>query len=159
MKLTQYCKSTTLLLFRHPVVSNSATPWTAARQASLSLIISQRLPKFMFIASVMLSSHLILWCPFLLLPSIFPSIRDFSNESSVCIRWPKYWRSSFSMSPSSEYSGLISIKIDLIGLISLLSRGLSGVFSSTTVRRYQFFGVLPSLWSSSHNQTWPLGRP
>ena len=81
-------------------------------KASLPLTFSWSLPKFMFIASVMPSSHLILWCPFLLLPSNFPSIRDFSNESSVCIRWPKSWSFSFSISPSSEYSGLISLKTD-----------------------------------------------
>ena len=83
---------------------DSSTP------ASLSLTISQSLPKFMFIASVMLSSHIILWCPLILLLSIFPSIRDFSNESSVCIRWPEYY--SFSFSPSSEYSELVSFNID-----------------------------------------------
>ena len=88
-----------------------ATPWTIALQASLSLTISYSLPKFMCIASVMPSSHLILWHPLLLLPSLFPSIRDFSNESDFCIRWPKYWSFSFSISPSNEYSGLISLKI------------------------------------------------
>ena len=87
-----------------------ATPWTAAHQASLSLTISQSLSKFMFIASVMPSSLLILVHILLLLPSIFPSIRDFSNESSVCIRWPKYWSFSFSISLSNEYSELISLK-------------------------------------------------
>ena len=133
------------------------TPWTAACQASLSLTIFWSLPELMFIASVMLFSHLILWRPLLLLPSIFPSIRDYSNESSVRIRWPKYWSFSFTISPSSEYSELISLKID--GLISLLAKGLSGVFSSTTVRRYQFFGILPSLQSSSHNRSWALVRP
>ena len=95
------------------------TPWTAELQASLSLTISQSLPKFMSIASVMQSSHLILWCPLLLLPSIFPSIRDFSNEPSVHIRWPKYWSFSFSVSPSSEYSRLISLKIDWFDLLAL----------------------------------------
>ena len=77
-----------------------ATTWTAAHQASLSLTISQSLPKFMFIALVMLSNHLILWYPLFLLPLIFPSTRDFSNESSVCIKWPKYWSFSFDISPS-----------------------------------------------------------
>ena len=99
----------------------------------------------MSIALVMPSNHLILWCPPLLLPSILPSIRDFCNELSVCIRWPKYWSFHISINPSSEYSGLISLKI---GLISLLSKEFSGVFSSTTVQRHQFFGILPSLWFS-----------
>ena len=89
-----------------------ATPWTEARQASLSLTISWSLPKLKSIALVMPSSHLILWCPLLLLPSIFPSIRDFSSESAVGIRWPKYWSLNFSISPSNKYSGLISLKID-----------------------------------------------
>ena len=84
------------------------TPWTAARQASLSLTISQSLPKFMSIKSVMLSNHLIL-CHLLLLPSVFPSIRVFSSESALCVRWLKC---GFSISPSNEYSGLISIRID-----------------------------------------------
>ena len=118
----------------------------------LSLNISWSLPKFISIASVMPSSHLILCHPFLL-PSVFHIIRDFSNELAVYIRWPKYW--NFSISPSSEYSG----SLKLTGLISLPSKGFSGVFSSTTVQRHQFFGTLPSLWSSSHNHTWPLGRP
>ena len=95
------------------------TLWAAARQASLSLTISQSLPKFMLIALVMPSSHLILWCPLLLLPSIFPSIRDFFNELSVHIRWPKYWSFSFSISPSSEYSGLISLKTEWFDLLAL----------------------------------------
>ena len=94
------------------------TPWTTARQASLSLTISWSLPKFMFIASVMSSNHLIFWCP-LLLPSIFPSIRDFSNESAVCIWWPKYCSFSFSISPSKEYSELIFLKIDWFDLLAV----------------------------------------
>ena len=87
-------------------------PWTAACQASLPFIISWRLLKFMSIASVMPSSHLILWCPLFLLPSIFPSIMDFSNESIIHIRLSKYWSFSFNISPLNEYSGLISLKID-----------------------------------------------
>ena len=106
------------LLFSHPVMSDSVTPWTAARQASLSLPISWSLARFMFIASVMLSSCIILWCPLLLLPTIFPSIRDFSNELSVHIRWPKYWSFSFNISPSSEYSVLTSLKIDWFDLLA-----------------------------------------
>ena len=85
------------------------TPWTAARQASLSIANSRSLLKLMSIKSVMPSNHLILCCPLLLLPSIFPSFRVFSNESVLHIRWPKYWSFSFSISPSSEYSGLISV--------------------------------------------------
>ena len=87
-----------------------ATPWTAAGQASQSLTISQGLPKFMFIESVIPSNHLILCCPLFLLPSIFPRIRVFSNELAVHIRWPKYW--SFHISPSNEYSRMISCRID-----------------------------------------------
>ena len=87
-------------------------------QASPPLTISQSLPKFMSTASVMPSSHLILWCPLLLLPSIFPSIKDFS-ESAVCIRWPKYWSFSFSINPSNQYSGLISLKIDWFDLLAV----------------------------------------
>ena len=87
-------------------------PWTAVCQASLSLTISRSLPKFLSIASVMSSSHLILCHPLLLLPSIFPSIRVFSNELALHIRWPKYWSFSFSISPSSEYSGLICFRMD-----------------------------------------------
>ena len=100
-------------------MSHSATPWTAAHQASLSLTIFLNLPKFMSTASVMPSSRLILWHPLRLLPSIFPSIRDFSNESTVCIRWPNYWSFSFSISPSNEYSVLISLKIDWFDLLAV----------------------------------------
>ena len=89
-----------------------AAPWTAACQASLFITNSQGLLKLMSIESVMPSNHLILCCPLLLLPSIFPSIRVFSNESALCIRWPKYWSFNFSISPSNEYSGLISFRID-----------------------------------------------
>ena len=95
------------------------TPWTAARQASLSLTTSQSLPKFMSVASVMPSSYFILWCPLLLLPSIFPSIRDFSNELAAPIRWPKYWSFGFSIRPSNEYSGLISLKSDWFDILAV----------------------------------------
>ena len=94
-------------------------PWTAACQASLSFTISRSLSKFMSIVSVMPSRHLIHWRPLLLLSSIFPSIRDFSNESAVQIRWPKYWSFSFSISPSNRYLGLISLKIDWFDLLSV----------------------------------------
>ena len=92
-------------------VQHFANPWTAARQASLFIIISQSLLKLMSIKLVVPSNHLILCCPLLLLPSLFPSIRVFSNELVLCIRWPKYCSFSFSISPSNEYSGLISFKI------------------------------------------------
>ena len=95
------------------------TPWTAARQASLSFTSSQSLLKLMSIESVMPSNHFILCHPFLLLLSIFPSIRVFSNESVLHIRWPKYWSFSFSISPSNEYSGLISFRIDWFDLLAV----------------------------------------
>ena len=97
-----------------------ATPWTAGCQASLSLTNSQSLLKLMSIESVMPSNHLILCHPLLLLPLIFPSIRVFSNESVLCIRWPKYWSFSFKISPSNEYLGLISFRIDWFDLLILL---------------------------------------
>ena len=104
------------------------TPWTAARQASLSINNSPSPPKPMSTESVMPSNHLILCRPLLLSPSIFPNIRVFSNELVLRIRWPKYWSFSFSISPSNEYSGLISFRMDW--LISFQSKGLSRVFSS-----------------------------
>ena len=107
-----------LLLLSHPVVSNSLRP-DGLQHATLSLTISWSLPKFMSIALVMPPSHLILWCPLLPLPSIFPSILDFSSEPAVCIRWPKYWSFSFSISPSNEYSGLIPLKIDWFDLLAV----------------------------------------
>ena len=96
-----------------------ATPWTAARQASLSITNSQSLLKPMSIKRVMPSNHLIFCCPLLLLPSIFPSIRVFSKESVPHIKWPKYWSFSFSISPSSEYAGLISFRTDWFGLLAV----------------------------------------
>ena len=107
--------------------------------------------------SVMPSNNLILCHP-LLLPSIFPSIRVFSNESALCIRWPNYWSFSFSNSPPNEQS-FLWFPLGLTGLISLQSKGLSRVFSSTTVWKYDIFGAQPSLWSSSHICTWLLEKP
>ena len=95
-----------------------ATSWTAARQASLAIINSRSLLKLMSIELVMPSNHLILCRPLFLLPSVFPSIRVFSNESALCIRWPKYWNFNFSISPSHEYSGLISFRIDWFDLLA-----------------------------------------
>ena len=97
----------------------TATPWTAACQASLSIANSQSLLKLMSIESMMPSSHLILCHPLFLLPSIFPCIRVFSNESVLCIRWPKYWSFSYSICPSNEYSGLISFRIDWFDLLDV----------------------------------------
>ena len=102
-----------------------ATPWTAACQASLSITKSWSPPKRMSIESVMPSNHLILYHPLLLLPSIFPSIRVFSNESALRIRWPKYWSFSFNISPSNEHPGLISFRMDWLD--SLQSKGLSSL--------------------------------
>jgi len=99
-------------------MSDFATPWTTARQASLSITISQSLFKLTSIESVMPSNHLVLCCLLLLLPSVFPSIRVFSNESSPRIRWPKYWSFNFSISPSNEYSGLISFRMDCLDLLA-----------------------------------------
>ena len=103
--------------FNHSVMSDSATSWTAACQASLSITNSQSLLKVMSIKLVMPSNHLILSCPLLLLPSIFPSIRVFSKGSVLHIRWPEYWSFSFSISPSNEYSGLISFMMDWLDLL------------------------------------------
>ena len=124
------------------------TPWIEANQPSLSFTISLNLFKFMFIELVVLCNHLILCCHLLLLPSIFPSIWVFSNEPALCIRWPNYWSFSFSISPSNVYSGLISFRVT--GLISLLPKGLSRVFSRTTIQKHQFFGTQPFLWSNGH---------
>ena len=166
----------------HSHVRLFVNPWTAAWQASLSFAITWSLLKLMFIELVMTSNHLILCHPLLLLPSIFPSIRVFSNELALLVtwpkllefqhqsfpasgmscffpmswlfRWPKYC--SFNISPSNEYSGLIFFRVD--GLI-LRSKGLSRVFSNTTVWRHEFFSAELSLWSNSHIHTWLLEKP
>ena len=95
------------------------SPWTTARQGSLSITNSQSLPKLMSIQSVMPSNHLILCRPLLLLPSIFPSIRVFSNESALCIRWSKYWSFSFNICPSNKHSGLISFRMDWLDFLAV----------------------------------------
>ena len=105
--------------FNCSVVSDSATPWTAALQASLPITNSQSLPKLICFELVIPSNHLILCCPLLVLPSIFPSIRVFSSESALHIRWPKYWSFSFNFSPSSEHSGLISFSMDWLDLLAV----------------------------------------
>ena len=120
-----------------------ATPRTTARQASLSITNSWSLFKLTSIELAMPSNHLILCRSLLLLPSIFPSIRIFSNESTLHIRWPKYWSFSFNISPFSEHPGLISFRINWLDLLQ--SKGLSRVFSSTTVQKHQFFSTQLSL--------------
>ena len=127
-----------------------AIPWTAACQASLSITNSQSLLKLMSIELVMPSKHHILCHPLLLPPSIFPSIKIFSNESVLLIRWPKYCSFSFNINPSNECSGLISFRVDLLD--SLQSKGLSRVFSNTTVQKHQFFCAQLSLYSIRHCQ-------
>ena len=133
------------------------TPWTAAYQAFLSFTISQSLLKIKSIESIMPSNHLILCHPLLPLLSIFPSIRVFYSELALYIRWPKYWSFSFSISPSNEYSELVSFRIDWFYLLAV--QGTLKVFSSTTVQKHQFFSAQPSLWSSSHIHTWLLEKP
>ena len=141
-----------LLLFHHSVVSDSfVTPWTVAHQDSLSTTNSWSLLTLMSITSVMPSNHLILCRPLLLPPSIFPSIRVFSNESVLRIRWPKYRSFSFNISPSNEYSD--KFPLGWTGWISLQPKGLSRVFSNTTVQKDQFFSAQLSLWSSSQIHT------
>ena len=117
--ITKMWKQLSSVQFSRSVVSNSVTPWTAARQASPSITNSWSLAKLMSIESVMPSSHLILCHPLLLLPSIFPSIRVFSNESVLRIRWPKYWSFSFNISPSNEYSELMSFRVDWLDLLAV----------------------------------------
>ena len=134
-----------------------ATPWIAARQASLSFTNSRSSLKLMSIESVMPTSHLILCRPLILLPPIPPSIRVFSNESTLCMRWPKYWSFSFSSIPSKEIPGLISFRMDWLDLLE--SKGLSRVFSNTTLQKHQFFSAQLSSQSNSHIHTWPLEKP
>ena len=146
-----------------------ATPWTAARQASLSITNSRSLPKLKSIESVMPSNHLILCCPLFLLPSIFPSIRVFSNESAYRIRWPKYWSFSFNISPSNEHSGLISSRMDWLDLLavqgtlksllqapqfkSINSSALSFFYSPTLTSWFQLF-VNAALWNKIMGRNW-----
>ena len=150
------------------------TPWTAAHQAPLSSNISRSLLKFMYTELVILSNHLIRCFSLHLQPSIFPNIKAFSNKSALCIRGPKYCSFNFSISPSNQYSGLINVfiyfnwslitlqfcigfaihqhefSLELTGLISLKSKGLSRVFSNT-IQNHQFFGIQSSSWSYSHS--------
>ena len=147
-----------------------ATPWTAARQPSLSITNSQSLFKLMSIELVMPSNHLILCCPLLLLPSIFSSIRIFSNESALCIRWPKYWSCNFSISPSNEYLGLIynksyrliynksSYPLGWTGWISLLFKDSQEASPAPHFKSINF-SALSFLYSPTHIHTWLLEKP
>ena len=121
-----------------------ATPWTAARQTSLSITNSQSLLKLMSIESVIPSNYFILCHPLLLLPSIFPSIRVFSNESILCIRWPKYWSFSFNFIPSNEQPGLISFRMDWLDLLAVQGT-LKSLLQNHTVQKHQFFSAQFSL--------------
>ena len=158
MNLLQYLKFKKLHYqlvsqFSHSVVSDSEIPWIAARQTALSITNSRSLLQLMSVESVMPSNHLILCCHLLLPPSIFPSIRVFSHESVLHIRWSKYW--------SSASASVLSVNIQdwfpsrWTGWICLESKGLS----NTTVQKHQFFSTQLSLWSNSHIHTWPLEKP
>ena len=134
-----------------------ATPWPAAHQASLSFTNSQSFLKLTSIESIMPSNHLILCCPLLLLPLVFPRIRVFSNESALHIRWQKYWSFSLSISPSNEYSWLISFRIDWFDMLAA-----QGTFKSLLQHHglnHQFFSVQPSLCSNCLICSWLLEKP
>ena len=143
------------LQFQLSIMSNSAIPWIAACQPSLSITSSQSLLKLMCIESVMLSNHLILCCPLLLPTSIFPSTRVFSSESALHIRWPKYWSSRFNISPSYEYSGLISFRMDCLDLLAV--QGTLSLFQHQSSKA----SILQcsALWSNSHIHMWLLEKP
>ena len=153
---TQYSECFPFSQFSHSVMSDSAIPGTETRQTSLFTTNSQNLLKFISIELVMPSNHLILCHPLLLPPSISPSIRVFSNQSVLPIRWPKYW--------SFRSASVLSMNIQdwfpsgLTGLIFLQSKGLSRVFSNTTVQKHPFFSAQFSLWSNSHMHPWLLGK-
>ena len=132
-------------------------PWITAHQAFLSITNSWSSHKLMSIESVMPSSHLILCRPLLLLPPISPSIRIFSNESTLHMRWPKYWSFSFSIISSKEIPGLISIRMDWLDLLAV--QGISRAFSNKTVQKHQFFGAQPSSQSNSHIHMWLPEKP
>ena len=148
MEDSQFSSVTQLCLF--------ATPWTAAQKASLSITNSRSLLKFMSIESVISSNHLVLCHPLLLPPSIFPSIRIFSNESALCIRWPKYWSFSFNISPSNEHSGLISFRMDWLG--SPCSPRDSQESSPMPQFKRINSWVLSFLYRPTHIHTWLLEK-
>ena len=158
MTKTLACGCLLLLVQSLSRVQLFATPWTAAKQASLSFTISPSLLKLMSIKSLMSSNHLILCHPLLLLPFIFPSIRVFSRELVLRIKWPKYWSFSFSINPSNEYSGFISFRMEWLDLLAV-QETLTRVFSNTIVQKHQFFSAQLPLWFSSHIYTRLLGKP
>ena len=133
------------------------TPWTATHQASLPITNSRSLLKLMSIEFMRPSNHLALFCPLLLLPSIFPSIRVFSNESALHIRWPKYWSFSFSISPSNEYSGLISFRMDWFELLAIQGT-LKNLLQQHSLKALTLWPQ-PSLWFNSHIHTRLLEKP
>ena len=133
------------------------TPWIAARQASLFITNSWSSLRLTSIESMMPSSHLILCHPLLFLPLIPPSVRVFSNESALRMRWPKYWSFSFSICPSNEHPGLISFRMDWLDLLAV--RGPLKSLSNTIVQKHQFFGAQLSSQSNSHIHTWLLEKP
>ena len=137
LKLSKWTQFSSFQLLS--LVQLFVTPWTAVYQASLSITNSQSLLKLISIESVMPSNHLILCHPLLLLPLIFPNIRVFSNESVLCIRWPKYWSFSFNISPSNEYSGLISFRMDWLDLLAV--QGTLNSFLQHHSSKHQFFGA------------------
>ena len=149
MRLNDYKKSIVVQLLS--CVRLFVTLWTTARQASLSFTISQSLLKLMSIESVMLSNHLILCCPLLLLLSIFPTIRFFSNESSLHIRWPKYWSFCFNVSPSNAYLGLISFRMDWLDLLAVQGT-LKSLLQNHSLKA-SILWCSASLWSNSHIHT------
>ena len=132
-------------------VQHLVTLWTAAYKAFLSITNSQSLLKLMSIKPLMPSNHLILCRPLLLLLPIPPSISVFSNESTLCMRWPKYWTFSFSISPSNEHPGLISFRMDWLDLLAV--QGTLKSLPNTTVQKHQFFSLQPSSQSNSHIHT------
>ena len=153
----QPCLSVSVSVQSLSFVRLFATPWTTACQASLSITNSRSPPKPMSIESVIPSNHLILCHPLLLLPSIFPSIRVFSNESALLIRWPKYWSFSFNISPSSEHPGLISLRMDWLYLLAVqgtLKSLLQCHSSKASVFQCSAFFMI-----QSHIHTWLLEKP
>ena len=152
--MKQYTNS---VQFSCSVVSDSLRSHELQHARPPCLSTTPGIHSFTSIELVMPSRHLILCRPLLLLPPIAPSIRVFSNESSLCMRWPKYWRLSLSISPSNENPGLISFRMDWLDL--LVSKGLSRVFSNTTVQKHQFFCAQLSSQSNSYIHTWLLEKP